>query len=125
MFEKSSCLSRTVMISFDVFSTVIRIFRYDSDANHEPCLKRGHRAHWILVHGYLREINTSSSSNEYDLVLVQHGKSKFLAAFALRDLFQSNCQLLETDPKRRNESEYCLPQNASLHESLCNLFIAI
>lgn len=124
MFEKSSYLSRTVRIFFELFSTRIRFFRYDSDANHEPCLKKGHRAHWILVHGYLKEINTSSS-NEYDLVLIQHGKSKFLAAFSLQDLFESNCQLLEADPKRRNESEYCLPPDASLRESLCNLFIGI
>jgi hypothetical protein len=100
------------------------LIRYDSDANHEPCLKKGHRAHWLLVHGYLKEI-TSSSSNQYDLVLVQHGKSKFLAAFSLEDLFQSNGQLIEADPKRRNESEYCVPKDGSLRETLCNRFIAI
>ena len=75
------------------------------------------------MHGYLKEI--SSSSNEYDLVLVQHGKSKHPAAFSLQDLFQSNCQLHEADPKCRNESEYCLPQDGSLRETLSNLFIAI
>jgi hypothetical protein len=74
------------------------------------------------VQGYLKEI---TSSNEYDLVLVQHGKSKFLSAFSLVDLFQSNGQLIETDPKRRIESDYCVPQDGSLRETLCNLFIAI
>lgn len=98
--------------------------RYDSDANHEPCLKKGHRAHWLLVHGYLKEI-ASSSTNDYDLVLVQHGKSKFLAAFSLMDLFQSNGQLIEADLKRRTESDYCVPPDGSLRETLCNLFIAI
>ncbi|CAF4416422.1 unnamed protein product [Adineta steineri] len=98
--------------------------RYDSDANHEPCLKKGHKAHWLLVHGYLKEI-TTSTSNENDLVLVQHGESKFVGAFSLLDLFRSNGQLLEVDPKRRNESDYYVPQDGSLQESLCNLFIAI
>jgi hypothetical protein len=108
-----------------IFSEKSSFFlRYDSDANHEPCLKKGHRAHWLLVHGYLKEI-TSSSSNEYDLVLIQHGKSKYLGAFSLLDLFQSNQQLIEADPKRRMESDYCVPQNGSLQETLCNLFLAI
>ncbi|CAF0904360.1 unnamed protein product [Adineta steineri] len=97
---------------------------YDSDANHEPCLKKGHKAHWLLVHGYLKEI-TTCTSNENDLVLVQHGKSKFVGAFSILDLFRSNGQLLEVDPKRRNESDYYVPQDGSLQESLCNLFIAI
>ncbi|CAM4878456.1 unnamed protein product [Rotaria socialis] len=105
-------------------SSHVCLVPYDSDANHEPCLKKGHRAHWLLVHGYLKEI-ASSASNDYDLVLVQHGKSKFLGAFSLMDLFQSNAQLIEADPKRRNESDYCVPQDGSLHDTLCNLFIAI
>ncbi len=97
------------------------LIRYDSDANHEPCLKKGHRAHWVIVHGYLKEENSS----DYDLVLVQHGKSKHLSAFSLLDLFQSNQQLIEVDPKRRIQSDYCVPKDSSLEESLCNLFIAI
>lgn len=96
---------------------------YDSDANHEPCLKKGHRAHWLLAHGYLKDL--TSSTRETDLILIHHGKSRQLAAFCLGDLFQSNSQLIEADPKRRNESEYCLPPNACLRETLCNLFIAI
>ncbi len=85
-------------------------------------MKKGHRAHWVIVHGYLKEI---TSLNEYDLVLVQHGKSKHVGAFSLWDLFQSNGQLIEVDPKRQIESDYCVPQNGSLQETLCNLFIAI
>ena len=84
-------------------------------------MKKGHRAHWVIVHGYLKEL----TSSEYDLVLVQHGKSKHLSAFSLLDLFQSNQQLIEVDPKRRIESDYCVPQHGSLQETLCNLFIAI
>jgi hypothetical protein len=56
---------------------------------------------------------------------VQHGKSRYLGAFSLLDLFQSNGQLIEADPKRRIESDYCVPQDGSLQETLCNLFIAI
>ncbi|CAF1325030.1 unnamed protein product [Rotaria sordida] len=106
-------------------SNYICLVPYDTDANHEPCLKKGHRAHWLLVHGYLKELTSSSSSNDYDLVLVRHGRSKNLGAFSLLDLFQSNKQLIEADPKRRLESNYCVPQNGSLRETLCNLFITI
>ena len=97
---------------------------YDSDANHEPCCKQGHRAHWLLAHGYLREMN-SSGDHQNDLVLVQHGKSKLLGAFSLVDLSQSNGQLNEADPKRRNPAEYCLSDDGSLRDSLSNLFISI
>ena len=124
MSQISSCLSCSVNIDFFSSFEFIFLIRYDSDANHEPCLKSGHRAHWLLVHGYLQEL-TSSPSNDYDLVLVQHGKSKLLAAFSLKDLFESNGQLIEVDLQRRNESEYCLPKDGSLQETLCNLFIAI
>jgi len=125
MFKITSCLSCSVNIRLLFILKILLFIRYDSDANHEPCLKKGHRAHWLLVHGYLKEITSSSSSNEYDLVLVQHGKSKYLSAFSLWDLFQSNRQLIEADPKRRIESDYCVPENGSLQETLCNLFIAI
>ncbi len=117
-------LFRITIQLFFYLIKVLLFIRYDSDANHEPCLKKGHRAHWILVHGYLKEM-TLSLSNEYDLVLVQHGKSKYLGAFSLWDLFQSNRQLIEIDPKRQIESDYCVPKDGSLQETLCNLFIAI
>lgn len=117
MYRKNLIFNRTK------YSPLCIFIRYDSDANHEPCCKKGHRAHWLLVHGYLRE--TNSSSNDYDLVLIQHGKSKLLAAFSLMDLFQSNAQLIEADQKRQNESEYCVPENSSLRDTLCNLFISI
>ena len=130
MFKIELCLSCSVNIkAYHCFShhrnyLFLSYVRYDSDANHEPCFRRGHRAHWLLVHGYLKEI-TMPSSNEYDLVLAKHGKSKLVSAFSLMDLFQSNGQLIEADPKRRNESEYCVPQDGSLQETLCNFFIAI
>ena len=97
---------------------------YDSDANHEPCCKQGHRAHWLLAHGFLKETN-SSDDHRNDLVLVQHGKSKLLAAFSLVDLFQSNGQLNEADPKRRDPADYRLANDGSLRDSLSCLFISI
>lgn len=32
-------------------------YRYDSDFNHAPCLKNGHKAHWALVIGCLIDEN--------------------------------------------------------------------
>ncbi|XP_028398548.1 UPF0692 protein C19orf54 homolog [Dendronephthya gigantea] len=29
------------------------VFPYDEDRNHEPCLKRGHKAHWAVLTGFL------------------------------------------------------------------------
>ena len=121
LFKLSTCLSCSVIIRFSSLRNLIFSIRYDSDANHEPCLKQGHRAHWLLVHGYLKSIDSPSN----DLVLIQHGKSKHLAAFSLQDLFQSNGQLIDADLKRRNQSEYCVPQDGSLRDTLCNFFIAI
>lgn len=34
-----------------------RNYRYDSDFNHAPCLKNGHKAHWALIIGCLIDDN--------------------------------------------------------------------
>ncbi|KAK3093344.1 hypothetical protein FSP39_014291 [Pinctada imbricata] len=37
--------------------------RYDADRNHEPCLKKGHKAHWALITGFLglaKDVNIST-----------------------------------------------------------------
>lgn len=38
---------------FYLLILILSSFSYDSDYNHAPCLRYGHKAHWALVIGYL------------------------------------------------------------------------
>lgn len=43
---------------------------YDADRNHQPCKLNGHKAHWVLIVGYLIDNNddvsqTSTTSSTY------------------------------------------------------------
>lgn len=78
-----------------------KYYRYDSDANHSPCLKKGHSAHWALISGIVE-----NSSNEI-CVIAQQGKSKHLGIWTLQDLSESNAQLREFD-RRRQPMDYKL-----------------
>ncbi|XP_033734884.1 uncharacterized protein LOC117323662 [Pecten maximus] len=35
---------------------------YDADANHEPCMKQGHKAHWTIITGILFVIRSSEAA---------------------------------------------------------------
>ncbi|CAF0995186.1 unnamed protein product, partial [Didymodactylos carnosus] len=75
-------------------SNHVCLMPYDADANHEPCKRLGHRAHWALIHGYVK-LFPVREENHSDLVLVHHGKSRHVAAWSIRDLYESNLQLNE------------------------------
>ncbi|CAM1154311.1 C19orf54 (predicted) [Pycnogonum litorale] len=38
---------------------------YDADANHEPCLRKGHKAHWALIVGFVLKLERSSMDNTF------------------------------------------------------------
>ncbi|XP_014471238.1 PREDICTED: UPF0692 protein CG33108 [Dinoponera quadriceps] len=75
---------------------------YDSDFNHAPCLKRGHKAHWALLVGLI-------SSRQGYHVLARHGKSRHLACWPLRDLIESNGNL-EEEGATRHAGGYVIPK---------------
>ncbi|KAM3958089.1 actin maturation protease [Aphomia sociella] len=85
---------------------------YDADFNHAPCLKLGHKAHWALVCGIVIIKNHSHAYEDPDniYVLCKHGKSRYLAAWKLHDLYKSNKSLLEFSPQRGEDGlMYVLP----------------
>ncbi|XP_063831539.1 actin maturation protease [Ostrinia nubilalis] len=87
---------------------------YDSDRNHTPCLKNGHTAHWALICGViiLEEPSDSYETKPENVyVFSRHGKSKYLAAWNLKELAKSNRNLWEFSPKRGAEKlPYLLPE---------------
>ncbi|XP_063367541.1 actin maturation protease [Cydia amplana] len=81
---------------------------YDADANHSPCLRQGHKAHWALISGVIicknpRSTLDSDPDNVY--VLCRHGKSRFLATWRLFDLYNSNKNLWEFIPPKGKENQ--------------------
>uniref|UniRef100_A0A1A9WTU1 U6 snRNA-associated Sm-like protein LSm3 n=1 Tax=Glossina brevipalpis TaxID=37001 RepID=A0A1A9WTU1_9MUSC len=77
---------------------------YDTDFNHSPCLRFGHKSHWALIIGYL--IN---DDDEF-YVLARHGKTKNLAVWSLQALSDSNSNLMEfAQPNRYLDCDFLLP----------------
>ncbi|TPX71319.1 hypothetical protein CcCBS67573_g06227 [Chytriomyces confervae] len=58
---------------------------YDKDGNHEPCLKRGSKAHWALIHGFV----AIQDSGVPGYLLCKHGKSLHQAVWSYNALFES------------------------------------
>ncbi|KOB65690.1 UPF0692 protein [Operophtera brumata] len=87
---------------------------YDADVNHTPSLKNGHTAHWALICGVIlvkkpEAPYTAEKDNIY--VLCRHGKSKYLCAWNLAKLAQSNNNLWEFSPKKHTDGlVYVLPE---------------
>lgn len=79
---------------------------YDADANHTPCCRRGHKAHWALVVGVI--ISALPARSIY--LLARQGKSRHLALWSYEDLRISNENLVELDPSRAIDGRsYILP----------------
>jgi len=124
---------------------------YDADFNHQPCLKKGHKAHWAVVYGFLirtdmediavhnteelggncyRIHNLSGSqilsrtTKESVYLIAKQGKSKRVGIWSLSDLAESNANLLEVDPKRNSHLHYVLPVDNKLTD-LCGKLIVI
>jgi hypothetical protein len=112
---------------------MIHSYRYDADANHSPCLKNGHKAHWALIIGFILQLSSVPSDSAEQKVqrvnnttpylnslvtkeqvhfLAKHGKSKRLAIWDYASLAASNANLFQVDPKRNNPLEYVLPEGS-------------
>ena len=79
---------------------------------------------------FLTEILSSQSTpdllkDDWIHVFARQGKSTHLGLWSLRDLVQSNGNLLEVDPKRSNPQEYVLPEGGRLREGLGNKLVFI
>lgn len=124
---------------------------YDSDANHEPAVKGGHRAHWAVILGFcvlelddekcardLKPLLERSNSNEILnlderpnnllMVLAKQGKSRYIKWWKFDQLCYSNQGLDNINPKihcSENGLDFVLPVNKNLKESLANQFLTI
>lgn len=120
---------------------------YDSDANHEPCLRRGKRAHWTVVFGFqvswpeedgndpvmkiITDVSKLSTEDRQFIhnktslsllsVLTKQGKSKYTRNWSFQKLIESNKNLVEVADKiSRNIDSYVTPEGGSLVKSLAN-----
>ena len=100
------------------------LIAYDSDFNFEPCFKRGTKAHWCLVSGF---VCPEEDEPELDklYVIATHGKSSHRAFWSLKKLVASNLQLREVGELRSNADQYILPANGSISETLSAKFLVI
>ncbi|XP_055676532.1 actin maturation protease [Lutzomyia longipalpis] len=97
------------------------IVPYDSDVNHTPCLRSGHKAHWALVIGYLID-----EKDEF-YVIARQGKSRLLGVWSLSSLAESNGNLTEfSQPKQHQGKDFMLPEGGIAGpQGLCHRAIII
>lgn len=126
---------------------------YDTDANHEPCLRNGKKAHWCIANGVAMRINKdkfNSLINDDDLMnrsiidlknlksddriklinesldlhlFCKQGKSMHLKLFPFDRLVESNKNLFEVDDSKQT-SDFNIP-NEGIKNSLCDQFLLI
>ncbi|XP_017280235.1 UPF0692 protein C19orf54 homolog [Kryptolebias marmoratus] len=111
---------------------------YDEDSNHEPCQRRGHRAHWAVASGVLLGLDQGSVSWERAqsdpalpwlrlpapdrrrppcpagsrevYILAKQGKSLRYQLWSLDGVARSNRQLEAMDPQRAGDgTRYVVP----------------
>lgn len=93
------------MILQTKFSLTSQNHRYDPDYNHSPCLKQGLKAHWSLIIGYVIDDNDDFH------VIARHGKARNLAIWSLKDLAESNSNLVENaQPKGYPDEQFVIPE---------------
>lgn len=137
----------------------ILLVPYDADKNHSPCLRKGNKAHWVLVTGFLLAVETGEQDSEtfaqledyaeyYEprmfhlklsalnevirdrlnkiscvFVCGHQGKSKYAGTWPLKDLLESNNNLVEIGPERSGD-EYIVPEGG-IKEGLCGKIVRI
>ncbi|XP_041354360.1 UPF0692 protein C19orf54-like [Gigantopelta aegis] len=133
----------------------VLLIPYDSDKNHRPCLKKGHKAHWALITGFFLVVDHELEStvrslcsadpehsglyhcsNPSSLLQLQHavqrvtvyaqqGKSKYPGVWPLEDLLASTTNLTELDPDRAADSESYVIPHGGVLEGLCGRIVIL
>ncbi|KAK3570821.1 hypothetical protein QTP86_027649 [Hemibagrus guttatus] len=125
---------------------------YDEDFNHEPCLRRGHKAHWAVASGVLLGLAQGTVSSEQlptDItlpwlhlsrvsapatwllnpaevyILAKQGKSLRYQLWKLETVAQSNAQLREMDPQRAGDGSYYVLPPSGVEEGLAGQVVLL
>ncbi|CAI5450979.1 unnamed protein product [Caenorhabditis angaria] len=102
---------------------------YDCDKNFSATKHNGHKAHWLLMCGFLdkssgeKEGSMSPVQNPEDLIILGYqGKSRYLGFFPYTAIFESNAQLFEAGPIRLSD-EYNLEDFVNLRNKIVSINI--
>ncbi|XP_078236004.1 actin maturation protease isoform X2 [Pogona vitticeps] len=118
---------------------------YDEDNNHEPCLRKGHKAHWAIASGALLGLKRgvqlppcredeeipglfhagpAVSALSLDAVaetylLAKQGKSCRYQLWSYTQVQESNGQLTDFSPKRASDGKVYIVPAGGVREGLC------
>ncbi|KAM9033458.1 UPF0692 protein C19orf54 homolog isoform X3 [Sarcophilus harrisii] len=119
---------------------------YDEDFNHEPCKKRGHKAHWAVGAGVLLGVPGPALSPDYEedaelkglfypasskpppplpdppeaiYLLCKQGKSWHYQLWDYQQLCESNLQLAQLAPSRTTDGKVYVVPPGGLLAGLC------
>uniref|UniRef100_A0A1B0D5G9 Actin maturation protease n=1 Tax=Phlebotomus papatasi TaxID=29031 RepID=A0A1B0D5G9_PHLPP len=88
-----------------VIPNACHIVPYDYDVNLSPCLRKGYKAHWTLVVGYLID------HKDHFYEIVRQEKSHLLGIWLLSELGESKAIMTEfSQPKQYPEADFILPE---------------
>ncbi|XP_039248941.2 actin maturation protease-like [Styela clava] len=118
---------------------------YDTDRNYEPCKRKGHKAHWAILTGFVigqqkriqdssnvefpvkRITNPEELTNNFEklplnpslvYLYAKQGRSARQQLWSLRELSASNANLVEVSPER-DLNLFHIPQEG-IKETLCS-----
>ncbi|XP_015266103.1 PREDICTED: UPF0692 protein C19orf54 homolog isoform X2 [Gekko japonicus] len=118
---------------------------YDEDSNHEPCLRRGYKAHWAVVSGALLGLKGDSrlpacqedaempglfhatppcaplppGAVTETYLLSKQGKSCRYQLWDYRRVQESNAQLTDFSPRRAADGKVYVVPAGGVREGLC------
>uniref|UniRef100_A0A8D2L7C0 Actin maturation protease n=2 Tax=Varanus komodoensis TaxID=61221 RepID=A0A8D2L7C0_VARKO len=118
---------------------------YDEDSNHEPCLRRGYKAHWAIASGALlglqSDVRLPPCQEDEEIpglfhtsppvlplppdavaetyLLAKQGKSCRYQLWSYAQVQGSNAQLTELSPKRAADGKVYIVPAGGLREGLC------
>lgn len=76
-----------------IYIYTLIIIRYDSDHNHSPCCKKGLKAHWAVISGFLILIEDDRDEDD-DIIVVESSSN-----FSLCDCLEKNGKIDQNNIK--------------------------
>uniref|UniRef100_UPI00398F0312 actin maturation protease isoform X2 n=1 Tax=Pristiophorus japonicus TaxID=55135 RepID=UPI00398F0312 len=126
---------------------------YDEDFNHEPCLRKGHKAHWAVISGVLLGLKCGLSEDTceedpdipglfqlradvpgarypeecvvHTHLLAKQGKSLKYQLWEYERVHASNAQLTEFSPKRESDGTVYVVPAGGVESGLCGAVILL
>nr|XP_036869824.1 UPF0692 protein C19orf54 homolog isoform X3 [Manis javanica] len=100
---------------------------YDEDFNHEPCQRKGHKAHWAVSAGAANQPPSlpEEGSSGAIYLLSKQGKSWHYQLWDYNQVRDSNLQLTDFSPMRASDGRAYVVPTGGVRAGLCGQFLLL